>query len=200
MLDRVCEHALASPGPTPPPHAPPRSYDVRMPWGDKYRPLVAYLAGQRADEAALSFAQIEAMLGAALPTTAYVRNWWWSKGAKHLTAQPWRAVGWEAALARRADEWRVTFRRRPAGVAPLAERIRLEECAEDLEQDPDDKDGANDDPEDDANDHGRSLVAHSLVPPQQDTSYAMGLTSIASSIRQRRGRVAARHPSGGHAR
>ena len=82
--------------------------------GRKYQPLADYLAAQSADEVRLSLSQIEALLGAPLPPSAYVRSWWWNKGAKQLAAQPWRAVGWEAALNRRADEWRVTFRRRPA--------------------------------------------------------------------------------------
>ena len=87
------------------------------PGARKYQPLADYLAAQHADEVRLSFAQIEAIVGSALPTSAYLRGWWWSKGAKRLAAQPWRAVGWEAALTRRADERRVTFRRRPADAA-----------------------------------------------------------------------------------
>ena len=83
--------------------------------GRKYQPLADYLVAQPADEVRLSFAQIEVIVGAPLPTTAYIRNWWWSKGAKRFADQPWRAAGWEATLTRRADGWRVTFRRRPTG-------------------------------------------------------------------------------------
>ena len=88
------------------------------PKSSRYQRLADYLAAQPGDEVRLNFAQIEALLGAPLPTSAYVRNWWWSKGAKRLAAQPWRAAGWEATLTQRADEWRVTFRRRPADAAP----------------------------------------------------------------------------------
>ena len=87
---------------------------MATPKGSRYQRLADYLAAQPGDEVRLSFAQIEAIVGSARPTSAYMPSWWWNKGAKHLAAQPWRAVGWEAALTRRADEWRVTFRRRPA--------------------------------------------------------------------------------------
>ena len=65
-----------------------------MPKGSRYQRLADYLTAQPDDEVRLSFAQIEAIVGAPLPPSAYMRSWWSSKGAKHLAAQPWRAVGW----------------------------------------------------------------------------------------------------------
>ena len=86
------------------------------PRGTKYQPLADYLAAQSADEVTLSLAQIDAILRAPLPTSAYFLAWWRSKGANRRASQPWRAAGWEvAAVAWRDGERRVTFRRRPVG-------------------------------------------------------------------------------------
>ena len=88
---------------------------MARPKGSRYQRLADYLTAQSADEVRLSFAQIEALLRAPLPTSAYLRYWWRGHGATYRAGQAWRAAGWEAtALTRRADEWRVTFRRRPA--------------------------------------------------------------------------------------
>ena len=88
---------------------------MARPKGSRYQRLADYLAAQSADEVALSFAEVEALVGAALPTSAYLRYWWRGYGATYRAGQAWRAAGWEATtLTRRADEWRVTFRRRPA--------------------------------------------------------------------------------------
>ena len=78
----------------------------------KYQPLADHLAAQPADEVTLSFAEIMAILGAALPASAYVRAWWTGKSANSVRTQGWRQVGWEVtAVTRREREWWVTFRR-----------------------------------------------------------------------------------------
>jgi len=46
----------------------------RTPPGRKYQPLADYLAAHPADEVTLTFAQIEAILGAPLPSSAYLRG------------------------------------------------------------------------------------------------------------------------------
>ena len=76
----------------------------------KYQPLVDYLAAQSADEVALSFAQMEALVGP-LPAAAYQHAWWTGTGAARERVQRWRAAGWEAtAVVWRDDERWVTFR------------------------------------------------------------------------------------------
>ena len=86
-----------------------------MPWVRKYQPLADHLAAQSADEVTLSFAQIEAILRATLPATAYLRFWWTNTSVAHPQVRAWRQAGWEvASLVRRDGEWVATFRRRPA--------------------------------------------------------------------------------------
>ena len=81
----------------------------------KYQPLADYLAAQSADEVTLSFAQIEALIGTALPPSAHARAWWKSSPVVYTHVRVWRQAGWEvtAFTSRDDDRW-VTFRRRPA--------------------------------------------------------------------------------------
>ena len=92
---------------------------MARPKGSRYQRLADYLTEQSADEVTLSFAEIEALVGAALPTSAYLRDWWRNKGVHRGASRSWRAAGWEVAtFTRRAGERWVTFRRRPADTAP----------------------------------------------------------------------------------
>ena len=78
----------------------------------KYSPLAQHLAAQDGDEVTLSFAAIEALLGASLPPSARKRSWWQLSNASHVAA--WQQVGWRVKTANLA--WRtVTFARRPSG-------------------------------------------------------------------------------------
>ena len=85
------------------------------PQGRKYQPLADYLAAQTADEVALSFSEIRAILKRPLSATAYLPEWWTGNSVHRRKAQRWQAAGWEAtAFASRDDDRWVTFRRRPA--------------------------------------------------------------------------------------
>ncbi len=66
----------------------------------KYQPLVDYVAAQRADTVTLSFAEIEALIGAPLPETMQVDTWQWTN---REFAYVWRLgdLGWHARLDRR---------------------------------------------------------------------------------------------------
>ena len=86
------------------------------PKGSRYQRLADYLTAQAGDEVTLSITQIELLVSATLPTSAYLRYWWRGYGATYRAGQPWRAVGWEATLTQRADDWRVRFRRQPAAI------------------------------------------------------------------------------------
>ena len=87
-------------------------HQARRGVGAKYRPLVAYLAGQPGDEVALSFAQIAAIVGAPLPPSAYGAQWWRGRWTSLVQSQPWRAAGWNATAFSRDNERWVAFRRR----------------------------------------------------------------------------------------
>ncbi len=82
--------------------------------GGKYAPLQAWLAAHAARGAptlTVSFAAMEAVLGAALPDSARThRAWWGNQGARAPQARAWQDAGWlvdGVALA----AGRVTFRR-----------------------------------------------------------------------------------------
>ena len=81
----------------------------------RYDPLGAYLAGQPPAVAAvrLSFAELEAILGAALPRSAQTRTFWKNaEGEPRVPAhvRAWRRAGWRVAgHALRATPPTVTF-------------------------------------------------------------------------------------------
>ena len=63
----------------------------------KYQPLTDYLAALTADEATLTFAEIEAIIGTALPSSAWTSRFW-ANAADRLHRLPqkraWRRAGW----------------------------------------------------------------------------------------------------------
>jgi len=81
-----------------------------MPWRPKYAPLTQFLAAQSRDRVALSFAQIEAILGTALPPSAYTRRWW-ARGPDLVQTRAWLRAGWRVGSVS-LPEQQVTFVRR----------------------------------------------------------------------------------------
>ncbi len=78
----------------------------------KYRPLVAYLAAQRAPEVVCTFAHIEGIVGFPLPRTARtVTGFWTDRLRSHVRA--WEAISWYAHLD--FPNRRVIFRRDAGG-------------------------------------------------------------------------------------
>ena len=67
--------------------------------GGKYTPLEHYLRDVPADqnEVALSFAQIEGIIHAKLPASAYEYRRWWDheKEGNHVNARAWANAGWK---------------------------------------------------------------------------------------------------------
>ena len=67
--------------------------------GGKYTPLEHYLRDVPADqnEVALSFAQIEGIIHAKLPASAYEDRRWWDheKEGNHVNARAWANAGWK---------------------------------------------------------------------------------------------------------
>ena len=68
----------------------------------KYAPLTQYLAAQPGATVTLTFADIEALLGAPLPASARRRTDWWGN---HIRSQShtraWTAVGWRVQRVNR---------------------------------------------------------------------------------------------------
>ena len=87
---------------------PPRRFGKGHP--PKYGPLRNYLAARAEDRITLTFAQIEHIIDAPLPPSAYRRDWWVNVPHGRTHAQAWLAAGWrlQAADIRRRT---VTFRR-----------------------------------------------------------------------------------------
>lgn len=80
----------------------------------KYDPLRDHLKHQDRDDFTVTFAVIERILGEPLPLAALKAEWWASKtpeGQKHVQADAWRKVGFEAFLLPGAVK-RVRFMRK----------------------------------------------------------------------------------------
>ncbi|MEM7345283.1 MAG: helix-turn-helix transcriptional regulator [Chloroflexota bacterium] len=77
----------------------------------KYAPLYEYLRQQTDDDVAMTFTEIESLLGVAFPTTARARKAWWSNRRKGgLQATAWMEAGYHAEAVDLTKE-QVTFRK-----------------------------------------------------------------------------------------
>jgi hypothetical protein len=63
----------------------------------KYAPLTRYLAGLTVEEVTLTFAEIERILGTALPPSARSPSFWSTSRYGVFRVQPWVRVGWQMA-------------------------------------------------------------------------------------------------------
>lgn len=65
----------------------------------KYEPLTEYLATLTGDEVCFTFAEIEAILRAPLPPTAWRRSAWWANSSRldHPQSRAWLASGWSVS-------------------------------------------------------------------------------------------------------
>ncbi|WP_398472922.1 hypothetical protein [Tardiphaga sp.] len=81
-----------------------------------YDPLRICLEGVQGETLALSFTEIEALTGRALPKSAHEYNEWWSNEdpdkTTHTQSRAWTTVGFDAEVDRGRQI--VTFRRRQA--------------------------------------------------------------------------------------
>lgn len=81
----------------------------------KYSPLAEYLRQESSDEVRLSFADIEEIIGDALPRSAHVHRAWWGNLRAHHShpwATEWMEAGWECDAVSLQDQW-VRFKRIP---------------------------------------------------------------------------------------
>jgi CBS domain-containing protein len=73
----------------------------------KYAPLAHFLTQQplSSDRVALSFGEIERILGASLPASAHQhRSWWANNAATHVQAQQWLRVNWRVVSVNMTKE------------------------------------------------------------------------------------------------
>jgi len=82
----------------------------------KYLPLQRHLAAVVGDTVTLTFAEVEALLGAALPSSARQRAAWWANTAGSFQARAWLVAGWRVqGLNRFAGTVRFVRERPPGG-------------------------------------------------------------------------------------
>lgn len=63
--------------------------------GEKYRRLAEHLAAASKNRVALSFEEVERILGSTLPPSASVHEEWWRARTPHRSQESaWLSVGW----------------------------------------------------------------------------------------------------------
>jgi hypothetical protein len=87
-----------------------------------YQPLADFLSTQKTDRCEATFAQVERILGRALPKSAYSYNAWWANqtGRGHSQTRGWRSVGWKTAAVD-LERKRVSFERERAAATRTSE-------------------------------------------------------------------------------
>lgn len=83
----------------------------------KYEPLAEYLTTLTGDEVCFTFAEVEAILGAPLPPTAWRRSMWWANSLRpdHPQSRAWLGSGWTVSAD--VNNGAVTFFRGAADAA-----------------------------------------------------------------------------------
>ncbi len=86
----------------------------------KYQPLETFLRDQRASEVAMTFAEIERVLGTKLPPAAHAHRAWWSNNpSNNVMTRSWLAAGYVTERVDMAAE-RLVFVRKDHALAPPA--------------------------------------------------------------------------------
>ena len=86
----------------------------------KYQPLTERLTGHAGAEWRASFAEIEKVLGFALPKGARAGKVWWQNTGAQPHQRAWTGAGWETADVDQTGG-AVTFRRTAGSPAPVVE-------------------------------------------------------------------------------
>ncbi len=95
----------------------------------KYDPLTAFLAQAPGVETAMTFADIERVIGHALPASRKYPAWWSNNPSNNVMTKAWLAAGYVTERVDVVAE-RLVFRRatpaaaRPAMIGSLLERIQ----------------------------------------------------------------------------
>ncbi|MFN8643709.1 MAG: hypothetical protein U0802_19385 [Candidatus Binatia bacterium] len=89
----------------------------------KYQPLEDYLAARPESEVPMTFAEIEKVIGAALPASASRREWWSNNERSSVITRAWKRAGFRSANVDMPGR-RLVFRRGAsrsgAAAAPVA--------------------------------------------------------------------------------
>jgi hypothetical protein len=89
----------------------------------KYAPLTRHLAGRHESRIRMGFAEIERLLGFALPRSARAyRPWWANSGHGHVQSRAWLEAGYESSDVDLAGERLEFVKLDTAPVTGLAER------------------------------------------------------------------------------
>ena len=86
----------------------------------RYEPLRAFLDQQAGEQVRLSFAEVEAILGAALPSSKRYPAWWSNTPSNNPMTKVWLGAGFVTEQVDTARET-VVFRRREAESPGVAE-------------------------------------------------------------------------------
>ena len=89
----------------------------------KYEPLASHLRAHSGDACRLRFADIERIIGSALPRSAREHRAWWGNDRTHVQASAWMHAGFHAEPAPVHIE-PVVFRRRVEAPAPAPGETR----------------------------------------------------------------------------
>lgn len=89
----------------------------------KYAPLTAHLAALDAAEAPMTFAEIEAVTGHALPASKRYPAWWSNNPSNNVMTRAWLAAGYQTERVDIAGE-RLVFRRVSAVPGPRTDVAR----------------------------------------------------------------------------
>lgn len=85
----------------------------------RYDPLKRFLSQQSGDQVAMTFDELERIIGAKLPSSALEGNAWWSNNpTNHAQALAWLNAGFETCNVDRAGR-KLVFRRRKPPPEPM---------------------------------------------------------------------------------
>lgn len=88
----------------------------------KYEPLRDYLSSRSSDEEAMTFGQLERLVGP-LPHSAREHRAWWGNDDYKSQSQAWRAAGWHVASVNQSSGQVVFARGIQGGTSGLRQRV-----------------------------------------------------------------------------
>jgi hypothetical protein len=97
----------------------------------KYDPLGKYFEGHPGDEITLSFQELERILDAKLPPSAYNYRAWWAneKVGVHVSAKAWMGAAWKVDTVNQSEHW-VRFVRQGATTKMQSESFQSQDHKE----------------------------------------------------------------------
>lgn len=93
----------------------------------KYEPLGQFLRGQRRERIAMSFAEIERILGAKLPASKQHRAWWSNNPDNNVMTREWLEAGYETERVDIPGQ-KLVFRRRGKAESQTGPRPSIFGC------------------------------------------------------------------------